>query len=44
MFTDRHITTKKVWIMCAMQIIRHWAVGLLLLLNSVTTVLMHWRW
>jgi len=37
MFIDRHITSKKTWIIYVMQIIRYWAVGVLLLLNSITT-------
>jgi len=36
-FTNRHTTSTKTWIMYVMQIIRHWAVGLMLLLNRVTT-------
>jgi len=37
MFTEGHITSKK-----ALQIIRHWAFGVLHLLNSVTTFWLTW--
>jgi len=37
LFIDRHITSIKAWIMYVMQIISHWPVGVLLLLNSVKT-------
>jgi len=39
MFRHRHITSKKTWIIYVMQIIRYWAVGVLLPLNSVATFL-----
>jgi len=39
MFIDRHITSEKAWIIYVMQKIRHWAVDVLLLLNSVITFL-----
>jgi len=42
MFIDRHITSKNAWIIYVMQIIRHWAVGVLLLLNSITTFFLIW--
>jgi len=35
MFIDRHITSKKLWIIYATQIFRNWAVGAFLLLNIV---------
>jgi len=37
MFIDGHTTRKKAWMMYLMQIIRQWSVGVLFLLNSVTT-------
>jgi len=49
MFIDRYITNEKASVMYAMQIVRHWAVFVLLQLNSVTTFLKnrygwHWFW
>ena len=38
MFIHRHITSKKAWNIYVLQINRHWALGVLLLLNNVTTV------
>jgi len=47
LFIDRHITSKKAWIICVMQIIRNCTVGVLLLLNSAAISFLNlnqWNW
>jgi len=44
MFVDMHSTSKRAWIMYVRQIIRDWSVGVLLLLNSVTTYFKNLGW